>query len=378
MNIQNTVFITMAMLLIACSENESTNPTGNSGNEWIPQRKSILLKYDISNGQLREKNSTTRSDVVEYNNDLENYDISVTATLTEEGSSSEETYFSDVLQFEHGWSFPHNYYWPAGKQINSYALAPHNPIGVVTSNSVNTLNYTVPYDNSDQCDLMYAYTDRSTLSSNNESESEEEAESITLCFLHALASLGFKAKTESNNISVEIAGIDVCNVYKTGTFTFPSTTTFDGMTVGELCTWSNLSDRGDISAGITVSTLSTLENLDLTGISGRLMMLPQTLTAWDPGTEESPVAISNNVNYLRIHCKLMSNGRYFTGTASTYGDLYVPFSGVFEMGKHYSYTLEFGTGYNADGTENARVEIALSATITDWNSEVRVFDQIVL
>ena len=69
---------------------------------------------------------------------------------------------------------------------------------------------------------------------------------------------------------------------------------------------------------------------------------------------------------MRIQCKIHDGDHYFVGSAVNWGYTYVPFGATWEEGKRYIYTLYFGAGYNADGSEIDIVPITFDAEVTNW------------
>ena len=76
-----------------------------------------------------------------------------------------------------------------------------------------------------------------------------------------------------------------------------------------------------------------------------------------------------------------SNGTLVVGTNAAFPPFeYIGDDGNpdgFEQGKHYTYTLIFGVGYDEGGRANV-IHLDMSSTITDWNREIINFDKNVL
>ena len=88
-----------------------------------------------------------------------------------------------------------------------------------------------------------------------------------------------------------------------------------------------------------------------------------------PAPAAAATASAQTGSYLVIHCHLKFNNHDFAGSDTTYGDIYVPYGGTFEAGKHYTVSLDFGMGYDVDG-QTQKVVVGLTAKITPWTDDV--------
>lgn len=353
------IYLVLPLLLAACSKSEQDSQD--------PQLKDDNLIVFSVNGSRSEHN--TRGTIVGYYDDMKERDISVTALLPDNSEyfGTEQLSFVDLgINPETGedlgyWETANKYYWPVST-LSFFALMPYSDDNR-SSSGPGSFTYTVPHDNAQQTDLMYAY-----------SKNVATGSDVQLNFKHALATLSFSAKA-NQGISVTIEYIEVCNVVTQATFNYPTVSTEEQSesvsTAGSLCTWTNLgSATGKVTAGIESIPLTTTIN-NITPEDGKLMMIPQSLTAWNTADGE---VTRQAGSYLIIHCRLMSAGLYFAGTDTTYGQLYVPFSGSFEAGQQYVVNLLFGMGYNSLGEEN-KIKIDVSTTtIVDWSQETISYD----
>ena len=367
------LYIALAALLTACS---------SDGELDIPSETltDIEILFSVNGGKVNpSSNSGSRGSVVNYYDDMKVRNIIVSAIL-----SNKNEYFEDNLFYvDQGmdettgedlgyWRTVSKYYWPT-LNLNFYALMPCAD-GNRSNSDANPFVYTTPHDNDQQTDLMYAYA----------KDVAPSSQEVQLNFKHALASISFSAMAK-DGISVVMEGIDICNVLTKGTFYYPYNSTrelTDDMAedtdATRLCSWElDMSSTGSLAAGIENMTLSANEN-NITTETGKLMMIPQTLTAWDiDPADKTPEVLDARYqtgSYLVIHCRLMSAGLYFAGSDSTYGEIYVPFSGTFEAGKQYSVKLTFGLGYNSLGEEN-KIKIDVdTSTIVDWSPEAINYD----
>ena len=353
----------LAALLTACSNSEQ-----GEVDPLVQTTEDNLIRFSVSDGISSSQESATRSTVVNYYDDMKERNISVTALLP-----NNDVYFTtESLSFvdqgmnpETGedlgyWQTVNKYYWPVSS-LSFWGLMPYTDANR-TGSGAGSFTYTVPHDNNDQSDLMYAY-----------SKDVSAGSEVQLNFKHALATLSFSAEARQG-ISVTIDYIEVCNVVTQATFNFPIASTVEQSDAGSadnLCTWTAPgSATGKVAAGIESVPLTTTVS-NITPEDGKLLMIPQTLTAWNTDAGE---VTQQAGSYLIIHCRLMSAGLYFAGTDTTYGQLYVPFSGAFEAGQQYVINLVFGMGYNSLGEEN-KIKIDVSTTtIVDWSQETINYD----
>ena len=214
-------------------------------------------------------------------------------------------------------------------------------------------------------DVMYAMAKDRTKDMNNGV--------VKFNFKHILSQVVFKAKTEYDNMEVDIDMIKIHNFKFAGAFTLPATAEETG-------SWSS-SDLAFPHAFTVVknANITVNSNTAATDISTNTPMLniPQTLTAWtvsgDSKTkEQADIALQC---YLEISCKIRQSGAYLLGSASEYKTIYVPFGDTWEQGKRHIYTLIFGGGFDDQG-EAVLNPIQFDAETADWvdaaNKDVNV------
>ena len=188
-------------------------------------------------------------------------------------------------------------------------------------------------------------------------------------FKHILSQVVFKAKTEYDNMQVDINMIKIHNVKMGGFFTLPETADGTG-------SWSDPADLPSEVSGLGKFTvvkdanITVKSNTTATDISTTTPMLnrPQELTAWkvsDTATKSKLQADNAKQCYLEIACKIRQNGVYLLGSADNYGTIYVPFGDIWVAGKRHIYTLIFGGGYNDQG-EAVLNPIRFDAKTTGW------------
>lgn len=206
-------------------------------------------------------------------------------------------------------------------------------------------------------DVMYAMAKDRTKDMNNGV--------VKFNFKHILSQVVFKAKTEYDNMQVDIDMIKIRNIKFAGAFTLPATAEETG-------SWSS-SDLISVNMFTVVKDKSiTVEgNTTATDISTSFPMLniPQKLTAWTVSGASKTKEGADDAKqcYLEISCKIRQSGAYLLGSASEYKTIYVPFGDTWVAGKRHIYTLIFGGGYNDQG-EAVLNPIRFDAETTDWGN----------
>lgn len=263
-------------------------------------------------------------------------------------------------------------YWPKSGNLNFYAITPYTDFYPVKSgNKITyasgsaTVNYTIPTKTSEQQDLMYAFT--APLSK------PASGGNVTLPFKHALNQVHFKAKTESNNLFVDIDanGIQLCNLKNTGTFSFGAASS----------SWSATS--GKVAFTATSNLVTDIKSTGLTTISSTsdvLMLMPQAVTAWVPAAApNNATGIDQAGAYLKINCRLYTKVGdqkvYYHGDDKGFAFMFIPFpgTGMDGQGKKITYTLIFGGGYTDPG-EPILTPITFDTTVENWDDVNNDFD----
>ena len=214
-------------------------------------------------------------------------------------------------------------------------------------------------------DVMYAMAKGQTKDMNNGI--------VKFNFKHILSQVVFKAKTQYDNMQVDIDVIKIHNFKFAGAFTLPAAADGTG-------SWSS-SDLAFPHAFTVVknANITVNSNTEATDITTNTPMLniPQELTAWkvsETATKSKLEADNAKQCYLEIACKIRQSGAYLLGSASEYKTIYVPFGDTWGAGKRHIYTLIFGGGYDDQG-EAVLNPIQFDAETTEWvdaNSNVNV------
>lgn len=249
------------------------------------------------------------------------------------------------------------HYWPANTALNFYAVSPGsfekveenmemtNVYGWNISNNTKTISSS-PLDeyagrtDKKNLDVMYAIAP-------NQTQTKENGGRVKFQFKHILSQVVFKAKTQLENMEVEIKEMKIHNPWTKGTYTLPTTSSEKG-------TWALTdptigSKRGAFTVvkdkSISVTSKETATEIS---VDGPMLFVPQTLTAWDVKKTKGD-ADKAGESYLEITCKIKQDGVYVFAPEGNYGTLYVPFGPTWEQGKRYTYTLIFGGGYDEHG-----------------------------
>ena len=213
-------------------------------------------------------------------------------------------------------------------------------------------------------DVMYAIAKGQTKDKNNGV--------VKFNFKHILSQVVFKAKTQYDNMQVDIDVIKIHNFKFAGAFTLPAAADGTG-------SWSS-SDLAFPHAFTVVKNadITVNSNTEATDITTNTPMLniPQELTAWTVSGASKTKKGADDAKqcYLEISCKIRQSGAYLLGSASEYKTIYVPFGDTWVAGKRHIYTLIFGGGYTDQG-EAVLNPIQFDAETTGWvdaNSNVNV------
>lgn len=240
-----------------------------------------------------------------------------------------------------------NYMWEASGTVQKISYTCIDEYGANTGHA----NY----------DVMYAMAKGQTKDMNNGI--------VKFNFKHILSQVVFKAKTQYDNMQVDINMIKIHNVKMGGFFTLPAAADGTG-------SWSDPADLPSEVSGLGKFTvvkdvnITVKSNTIATDISTTTPMLnrPQELTAWkvsETATKSKLEADNAKQCYLEIACKIRQSGAYLLGSASEYKTIYVPFGDTWEQGKRHIYTLIFGGGYDDQG-EAVLNPIQFDAETTGW------------
>ncbi len=258
-------------------------------------------------------------------------------------------------------------YWNDVDVIDFYATTPALN-GTFLTGSIEatsaTLSYTVPTDCDSQVDLMYTTVlDASNSDRNGTADGETTTGGVPLEFGHALAQVLFSVKTGSTALEIDVESIEVSNVIGEGDFDILNDSWDLGSTIEDF-SYTLTTPITGISTTLTAITSST---------AGALLMIPQTLTAWDT----TDAIADTDASYVKVMCKIKGNSAsdYLWGSEDSYGAVYIPFATTWTMGNKYTYTLTFGDsgstsgggGYDEEGNPIlSSLEITFTPNATGW------------
>lgn len=368
-----TALASMALLSACSSDNELAN-VGTSANNAI--------RFHVVGNKAE-----TRANIID-NSNINGTNFNVYA-FTNDGTAFMGTNDNDVIGFN-GINISYqgkegskmwNYttptdlrYWPTDETpLNFYAVNP----GKFDSDYMGLYGWEFNHDTQKihyscfdefghgkkaNIDVMYGIKKNQTYTTSNGGK-------VKFQFKHILSQVVFQAKTELENMEVNIKEIKIHNIKYAGNFTLPATSTESG-------TWALTPIPADKDGKkINTFTVVTDQNITVTNtvtdISSKTPMLnaPQTLTAWDvttAKTKEQADAVDPAESYLEITCKIKQAGVYVFGSESAYKTLYVPFGTEWQIGKRHIYTLIFGGGYDDHGQPILK-PINFDAEVEPWD-----------
>lgn len=259
------------------------------------------------------------------------------------------------------WDYTPHKFWPA-ESLHFYAVSPSTKAGLVqdAADKVQVVDFVQELAAGSQTDLLYAVR----------LDEDRQETAVPMQFDHALSQISFKAyntNTAAQGIEVIIEGISVDNVNKKGTFTLPIDVETDATNKAATAlqtAWDVTAAEFDefVSAVVTPAPL-TGTSTEITTEAGRLLLIPQTVAAWDPA-----VPTGDGARFL-VNCTvkdLTSDIYLWAVDASTGGakQLAIPFDANWDPGKHYIYTFIFGEGAGYDPTSGEKVLVPIKFEVT--------------
>ena len=314
-------------------------------------------KSDIVDSEINKKGNLigfstykniSRGNPVDDNNEFltNQYSFGVTAFISTSASPYMGTPTEGINIVSDGtkWGYKKNSdqaYWPTNEEkLDFYAYAPNANTAITNKKFDKTdglsFTYTVPAEEADQIDLMYALALQQT--------KPTDKNTVTLPFKHTLTQVHFKIGTSATNLKVEVAvnGIQIHNLKNTGTFSTKTTTwTLTGeSTANYTVTSTKITEAGYYSD--SKNTYTTIGDPDKA-----LMLLPQEFEA---GSKDG-----NNGAYLTISCKIYQvladeTKIYLHGKQNEYADVVVGISSklngaeIWQSNKKVTYNLLIGAG----------------------------------
>ena len=279
------------------------------------------------------------------------------------------------------WTADDTYFWPIPRfRADFYGIYPADQTSAPFDAETKTITYT---DFDGNTDLMYAtYSDQRP-----KKDVLEKQRMAYMYFYHAMSQIRFVGKLSAEfaddfQYKVQVKSIKLCNVCKAATLTFNASVNEIGENPGKATamTMSAISSPGKYDIPMNAEgdnypiVDSKTESIALSSPSDVRMVIPQTLTAWDPTVENTGTAHPSTSNgYLAIELRIISGDAdtpvYPLGSTDKYITVYAPFnSGTHEgwkPGVAYTYELTLGAGYSAGGNPVIQ-PITIEAAITPW------------
>ena len=327
-----------ACLLAAtsCSEDQLVGSSPLSGNEIDMTAR---LGGDLKNVRAVETKLTNlgKFTVNAFQKGEANYMNNVEYTTSDNGSS---------------WTTAAGkFFWPVEGDLHLYGYAPAEPGDSGTfkiDKDAQTLTDFVPFETAAaQQDFVYA---KST--GNNATNGTTGVE---LNFQHALTEISVAAKNSNTAYTVNVTGVKLGNVKTKGTFTFPSVE-------NSAASWTLSDATAEVgsyettwnTASALTSSVSTLDESNVA-----FMLLPQQLEKSEKAYEKAYLALKVNIT--------MQGGKVIHD-----GWAYIGLNTNWEMGKHYTYTLDFSDGAGQDEEGNQLIsgkEMVLKVKVTPWDAK---------
>ena len=329
------VAIASVMLATSCSENQDVMGGVNLSNQTI---------------QINPSVGHPSSRAVETNvSNLGSFRVS-------SFQASQANHMDKVLYSNKGGAWTTDagkFFWPVEGDLHFYSYAPDVPGAEdapgtyeITSSSQKLANFSPCASAAEQKDFVYAYT-KGNLTDNGTS-------GVDVDFKHALTEVSIAAKNDNSAYNVEVTGVKLGNIKSKGTFTFPAV---GGATPAS---W-DLSGSGVATYTTTWTTANklgkTVSSLDASNVA--FMLLPQQLAT---NTKASAG------NYIALKVKITMQG----GEILHNDWAYIGIDTNWEMGKHYTYTLDFTSG--AGQTEAGKMiisgkDVKVIPNVTDWEEK---------
>ena len=352
------------VLLMSCSEEEIANVETSSRN---------AIGFNVlSNAAETRATPTTNTNL--KNTDFDVFAFTADGTAFMGKNDTEFAHDGVKIVYKNGkWDYDNASdlrYWPT-EALDFYAFNP----GTVSEDmmvfyswevtkDVQKISYTCMDEygagTHENYDVMYAMAKGQTKDMNNGI--------VKFNFKHILSQVVFKAKTQYDNMQVDIDVIKIHNFKFAGAFTLPAAADGTG-------SWSS-SDLAFPHAFTVVknANITVNSNTEATDITTNTPMLniPQKLTAWTVSGASKTKKGADDAKqcYLEISCKIRQSGVYLLGSADSYRAIYVPFGDTWVAGKRHIYTLIFGGGYTDQG-EAVLNPIQFDAETTGWGNAAK-------
>ena len=308
------------------------------------------------------------------------YVTAVSGPVDGSADSMDGFFFKDVPFSRIGdrfYSYP-TYYWPEDNRIIAFmGYAPSaDEMGVTSQFKIENINgnrelkwYINNFAPSLEIKNQVDFVAGLTLGYNEYSI----ANGITMNLAHALTQIEIRAYSNNSSYTYKVAGIRIANPKSAADMThsaWPNEFTFDY--------------KGNATAVYEDTydspvTLRSYQQSIMNPESGNAILLPQTLTAWDP--EGDPTNQAKGV-YIGIKLQIIdkNNNQVYPTQEGDYGWVAVPLGDTWKFGDKYIYTLDFsnGAGY-IDPTDPVNPgknvlgdKITFTTKLAAWDDKVTV------
>lgn len=286
-----------------------------------------------------------------------------TITVTAIDSAGAANYFTDLTFTKGGDGFFTSspvYYWPGDdRNLTFYAYSPTmDELGAditINGSTKELTSFAVADQIKDQVDFVTAVA--------TGKKSVNEVSGVQLNFNHRLSQIEVRAKSDSKAYKYQVIGVRIGRDEYIGTFDFATSK----------WTLDDWHDTQVLTSSCDTTVLGS-DPVSIMGADGNAMLLPQTLTAWDPVGDPDNVAREAYLSVLVRITTADGDVIYpFKGDARSYGWVSIPISDTWEQGKKYVYNLDFtnGAGYvdpddPQPGTPVLQGAIKFNVNVADW------------
>ena len=341
-------------------------------------RKETPIDFRVSVG-----NKTRATEIYSWNLDCF-YVTAVSGPPDGSIETADDFFFLDVPFSrigEYFYSFP-TYYWPSdNRKIAFIGYAPSqedmgadlnwrlDKTAETAQLQFNILDFAPAQNIKDQVDLLTG----SIVGYNEYSV----ANGIDMYLGHSLSQIEIKACCSSSTYTYKAAGIRIANP-KSKADIFSNSINLGESAEFDFVYKDNATAVYEDSYDTPVTLQSYSQSL-MNPESGNAILLPQTLTAWDP--EGDPTNQANGVYFaVKLQVRDTNNEQVFPATEGEYGWAAVPVSGEWKLGEKYIYTLDFtnGAGYidptdpDNPGKNVLGEKIAITAKLSAWEDKSTV------
>lgn len=133
-----------------------------------------------------------------------------------------------VTKTDNAWTYSPTQYWPVGKTMNFYSLAPTNINEMVNEKQIGSETTLYGYRNNGTTDFLYAVN-----------KDQSETNQVHINFRHALSQLKFNVKVaEGSTYYAQVSSLEIHGTRNTGDFTLPTATTIQDDLTQAVGTWS--------------------------------------------------------------------------------------------------------------------------------------------